>query len=96
MIRISLILALWDRIYKDYINRMMITFQKSYFLLLLDKNLRFFNHSVNVITLSQAQAQYDHTRSRINIGSDGTLARAPLWMGLKRGHPIYFLGPLFI
>ncbi len=39
---------------------------------------------------------YSKTRplqSRINIGSDGTLARAPLWMGLKKGPPIYFLGP---
>jgi hypothetical protein len=28
-------------------------------------------------------------QSRINIGSDGTLARGPAWMGLKRGPPIY-------
>jgi len=31
-----------------------------------------------------------------SIVSDGTLARAPVWMGLKRGLPIYFLKPLFI
>jgi len=35
-------------------------------------------------------------QGRINIGSDRTLARAPVWMGLERGPPIYFLGPLFI
>ncbi len=35
----------------------------------------------------------NHLQSCINIGSDGTLARAPVWMGLKRGPPIYFLGP---
>jgi len=32
-------------------------------------------------------------QSRINIGSDGTLARAPVWMGFERGPPIYFLDP---
>jgi len=32
-------------------------------------------------------------QSRINIGSDGTLARAPVWMGIKRGPPFIFWGP---
>ena len=32
-------------------------------------------------------------QSRINIGSDGTLARAPVWMGLERGPQFIFWGP---
>ncbi len=35
----------------------------------------------------------DKTQSRINIGSDGTLARAPVWMGLKRGPQLIFWCP---
>jgi hypothetical protein len=31
-------------------------------------------------------------QSRINIGSDGTLAGAPVWMGLKRGPQFIFWG----
>jgi hypothetical protein len=34
-------------------------------------------------------------QSRINIGSDGTLARAPISMGAQRGPLIYILGPPF-
>jgi hypothetical protein len=34
-----------------------------------------------------------HVQSRINIGSDGTLARAPLWIWLKRGPKFIFWGP---
>jgi len=30
---------------------------------------------------------------RINIGSDRTLAQAPVWMGLKRGPQFIFWGP---
>ena len=32
-------------------------------------------------------------QSRINIRSDGTLARAPVWMGLERGPQFIFWGP---
>jgi len=36
------------------------------------------------------------TQSRINIGSDGTLARAPVGMGLKRCPQIIFWGPYLL
>ncbi len=32
-------------------------------------------------------------QSRINIGSDGTLAQAPVWMGLKKGPQFIFRVP---
>jgi len=32
-------------------------------------------------------------QSRIDIESDGTLARAPVWIGLKRGPKFIFWGP---
>jgi len=34
-----------------------------------------------------------YKQSRINIGSDGTLAQAPVWIGLKRGPQFIFWGP---
>jgi hypothetical protein len=38
-------------------------------------------------------AAVDDFQSHLNIGSDGTLARAPLYMRPQKGAPYFFLGP---
>jgi hypothetical protein len=48
---------------------------------------------ISEITQTLGFHEMSEYQSRINKGSDGTLARAPLWIGLKRGPQFIFWGP---
>ena len=43
----------------------------------------------------ERESEREREQSHINIGSDGTLARAPVWIGPRRGPLNVFLGPPF-
>ncbi len=51
------------------------------------------NFVVAIFSIHRSWKNSKYDQSRINIGSDGTLARAPVWMRLKRGPQVIFWDP---